>query len=142
MESKYSQTSNDPIIQSLIFFINNREITLTSKEEGLLQKIYGLLKKIISHRGFNEIFKPLKRLGRGSFAAVYLVEHKYTKQRLAAKVFSRQGQKVGFKGQEALENEIKMLKLLNHPNIISFQGIFETENLIYVVTEYLSGGTL
>jgi serine/threonine protein kinase len=35
-----------------------------------------------------------------------------------------------------------MLKTLNHPNIIKFWGIYETENLIYLVTEYLSGGTL
>lgn len=35
-----------------------------------------------------------------------------------------------------------MLKTLNHPNIIRFEGIYETENLIYLVTEYLSGGTL
>lgn len=35
-----------------------------------------------------------------------------------------------------------MLKTLNHPNIIRFWGIYETDNLIYLVTEYLSGGTL
>jgi serine/threonine protein kinase len=35
-----------------------------------------------------------------------------------------------------------MLKTLNHPNIIKFWGIYETDNLIYLVTEYLSGGTL
>lgn len=35
-----------------------------------------------------------------------------------------------------------MLKTLSHPNIIRFEGIYETDNLIYLVTEYLSGGTL
>jgi serine/threonine protein kinase len=35
-----------------------------------------------------------------------------------------------------------MLKTLKHPNIIRFWGIYETDNLIYLVTEYLSGGTL
>lgn len=35
-----------------------------------------------------------------------------------------------------------MLKTLSHPNIIKFEGIYETDNLIYLVTEYLSGGTL
>lgn len=32
--------------------------------------------------------------------------------------------------------------MLSHPNVIRFEGIYETENLIYLVTEYLSGGTL
>jgi calcium/calmodulin-dependent protein kinase I len=35
-----------------------------------------------------------------------------------------------------------MLKQLDHPNIIRFHGIYETDNLIYLITEYLSGGTL
>lgn len=35
-----------------------------------------------------------------------------------------------------------MLKQLEHPNIIRFHGIYETDNLIYLVNEYLSGGTL
>jgi serine/threonine protein kinase len=61
---------------------------------------------------------------------------------LAAKVFSREGQKIGFMGHESLQSEIHMLKTLSHPNIIRFWGIFETDNLIYLLTEYLSGGTL
>ena len=35
-----------------------------------------------------------------------------------------------------------MLRVLDHPNIIRYEGIYETDNLIYLVTEYLSGGTL
>ena len=61
---------------------------------------------------------------------------------MAAKVFSRTGHKLGYKGKESLEQEIHFLKLLEHPNIIKFDGIYETSNLIYVVTEYLSGGNL
>lgn len=43
-----------------------------------MQLLYNKLKREISHKGFNEFFKPLKRLGKGSFAAVYLVQHKYS----------------------------------------------------------------
>ena len=31
---------------------------------------------------------------------------------------------------------------MSHKNIIKFEGLYETDNLIYLVTEYLSGGTL
>lgn len=44
---------------------------------------------IISHDKFSEYFKPTKRLGRGAFATVYLIEHRVTKKQYAAKVFSR-----------------------------------------------------
>lgn len=43
-----------------------------------------------------------------------------TGEKLAAKVFSREGQKIGHMGQESLLNEIRLLKELNHPNIIRF----------------------
>lgn len=62
------------------------------------------MKLIFSHKGFNEFFKPIKRLGRGAFATVYLIESKISKKRFAAKVFSKEGQKLTFKGQEALLN--------------------------------------
>lgn len=51
--------------------------------------LYLRLVRVFSHRGFNEFYKPIKRLGRGTFATVYLVEHKYTGIRRAAKVFSK-----------------------------------------------------
>ena len=41
-----------------------------------------------------------------------------------------------------MENEIQVLRELDHPNIIAFDGLYETENLVYLITEYLDGGTL
>ena len=35
--------------------------------------VYKKLKTIHSHKGFEDYFKPLKRLGKGSFAVVYLI---------------------------------------------------------------------
>jgi hypothetical protein len=43
---------------------------------------------------------------------------------MAAKVFTREGQKLSFKGKESLEKEINYLKLLSHNNIIRFDGIY------------------
>ena len=35
-----------------------------------------------------------------------------------------------------------MLSTLNHPNIVSFNHIESDENYIYLIMEFLSGGTL
>ena len=43
---------------------------------------------------------------------------------MAAKVFTRQGHQLSFKGKESLEKEIDYLKRLDHPNIIKFDGIY------------------
>lgn len=38
--------------------------------------------------------------------------------------------------------EIRLHSCLDHPNIVKFFGVFEEGNNIYLVMEYLNGGTL
>lgn len=39
-------------------------------------------------------------------------------------------------------NEIEVLKEIDHPNIIKIIEYYESENSLYLVTEYLDGGEL
>jgi serine/threonine protein kinase len=41
-----------------------------------------------------------------------------------------------------LRTEIAVLKLVNHPNIIRLEGIYESRNNIYIVMEMLKGGMI
>lgn len=43
---------------------------------------------------------------------------------------------------QLLQNQIKILKELDHPNIIKMHDVFYTQNNCYIVTEYCEGGTL
>lgn len=38
--------------------------------------------------------------------------------------------------------QIKVHSSLDHPNIVKFHGVFEDKDYIYLVMEYLNGGTL
>lgn len=134
--------SHDGNIQQIKLTRDSCDFTVSSISLPILKKLYGSLCRELSHQGFDEYFKPLKRLGRGSFATVYLVQHLFMGNKLAAKVFPREIQKIGHLGQQALQAEISMLKLINHPNVIRYNGIYETDNMVYIVTQYLSGGTL
>ena len=44
--------------------------------------------------------------------------------------------------KELIKNEIDIMKLCNHPNIIKLLDHFENSEYIYIIMEYLSGGTL
>ena len=44
----------------------------------------------LNQRGFHELFKPLKKLGKGNFASVYEVERITDLRRFAVKAFSKQ----------------------------------------------------
>jgi hypothetical protein len=43
------------------------------EDKSKLNQIYAKLKLLLSHKGFNDYFKPIKRLGKGAFATVYLI---------------------------------------------------------------------
>jgi serine/threonine protein kinase len=45
---------------------------------------------LINQRGFHELFKPLRKLGKGNFASVYEVERLTDLRRFAVKAFSKQ----------------------------------------------------
>lgn len=48
-------------------------MAVNASSQDTMEQVYKQLKKVISHNGVNDYLKPLKRLGRGTFAAVYLM---------------------------------------------------------------------
>lgn len=40
----------------------------------------------------------------------------------------------------ALQNEIDIMKQIDHPNIVKLHNIFEDEKYLYIVMELLQGG--
>lgn len=61
---------------------------------------------------------------------------------VAVKAFPKETLMVDPKGMEALSNEINVMRLLDHRNILQLLEVFETQNSIYLCTEYLKGGQL
>lgn len=57
-------------------------------------------------------------IGKGSFARVYLVFNKETKERFAVKAFSKEYLLSQSKGKESLLNEIEIMKNIDHPNVM------------------------
>lgn len=49
-----------------------------------------LLKNYLNQKGFHEQFKPIKKIGKGNFASVYLVEKLDNHQHYAVKAFSKE----------------------------------------------------
>ncbi|CAG2255016.1 CAMK1 [Mytilus edulis] len=81
-----------------------------------------------------------KKLGTGAFSEVFLVEdrtHAGTLQ--AVKCIDRKG----LLGKEdSLENEIRVLQRLDHPNIVKLLDVFEDKSHVYLVMELVTGGEL
>lgn len=48
------------------------------------------LKLYLNQMGFHEQFKPIKKIGKGNFASVYLVERIQDGHQFAVKAFSKE----------------------------------------------------
>lgn len=81
-----------------------------------------------------------KELGRGRFSIVKECVHKYTGVHCAVKIIDKATIEAEEKG--LLRTEIAVLKLVNHPNIIHMEGLYESKQYIYIVMEMLKGGEL
>ena len=82
-----------------------------------------------------------KLLGKGSFGEVYLSTKKGRTEYFATKKIDRKtADKPSFK--KYFDNEINILKSLNHPNIVKLEEVKRSNNNYYIVMEYINGGGL
>lgn len=81
-----------------------------------------------------------KELGRGRFSVVCDCLHKKNGMHCAVKIIDKATIEPEEKG--LLRTEIAVLKLVNHPNIIRMEGLYEDKTHIYIVMEKLDGGEL
>ncbi|PHJ25266.1 ulk kinase [Cystoisospora suis] len=77
-----------------------------------------------------------ERIGRGSFAAVWKGHREQTNEIVAIKVISRQT----VHEATQLNQEVAVLKQLQHPNIVRFIDLKKSQQRYYLVLEFCSGG--
>lgn len=80
-------------------------------------------------------------LGKGAYGEVYSATEKVTGKKFAIKVYDkyRMGEAHKIK---SVSNEIRILKRLDHPNLIKLYSVHETPSKIYLVMELVKGLTL
>ena len=82
-----------------------------------------------------------KCIGKGSFGEVYYTVKEGTGEEFATKKMSKE-LVLQEKVKKYFNNEIFILKNVNHKNIIKLYDIKQTTNNFYLVTEYCNGGSL
>ena len=84
-----------------------------------------------------EYYEVLKKIGEGGFSKVYKVKEKETGEIRAMKEVNKS--KIGLKN---FKTEIRILAMLDHPNILRLFEVIEDEKSIYLIMELCTGGEL
>ncbi|GAN07689.1 pkinase-domain-containing protein [Mucor ambiguus] len=83
-----------------------------------------------------------RTIGHGSTGQVKLGIHRKTGIKVAIKIIPRKQLSASLKITQAVERELAVLQLLNHPHLINLYQILQDFNNIYFITEYVPGGEL
>lgn len=83
-------------------------------------------------------YRLLKTIGKGNFAKVKLAKHIPTGKEVAIKIIDKTQLNPG--SLQKLFREVRIMKILDHPNIVKLFQVIETERTLYLVMEYASGG--
>lgn len=123
---------------TLIFPNKERTYYLLSSEKR--EKWVSEIKKAIGYASLTDFYEVKDAIGKGKFGTVKLGIHKKTGKKVAIKVMKKK--QMTLQDIELQKREIEILKICQHPNIIRLLDVFENQDYIYIVMEYLKGGDL
>ncbi|XP_032901967.1 LIM domain kinase 1 isoform X1 [Amblyraja radiata] len=91
----------------------------------------------------HRIFRPSdlihgEVLGKGYFGRAIKVTHKETGEVMAMKELIRFDEET----QRTFLKEVKVMRCLDHPNVLRFIGVLYRDKRLNFITEYIKGGTL
>ncbi|KAI0064398.1 Pkinase-domain-containing protein [Artomyces pyxidatus] len=92
-------------------------------------------------------------VGKGASGHVKIARHRRTGQLAAIKILPLElvfNSRTSLKSRQAksdkqrlgIDREIIMMKLMNHPNIMRIYDVYEGDNELYLILEYIEGGEL
>jgi len=124
-------------------FFNNKSKTRKYYTPNLeiCKQFVKKIKEAIGYMKFTDFYDLKEVIGKGKFGVVNLGIHKKTQQQVAVKIINKDSIKT-LEDKELVRIEIGILKLCHHPNVVRLLDHLENENYIFIVMEYIEGGTL
>ena len=119
----------------LIFKKKEKEFLLENEED---YKFWlNTFKKVLHNEDINELFEIQNKIGEGRFAHVYNGVHKSSQRKVAIKILEKNN--LSYQEMDMIQNEIEILKLCQHPNILKLYDVIENHEKIHIITELIEG---
>eukprot|EP00794_Sanderia_malayensis_P018867 gene18867-20767_t len=105
------------------------------KHKNLIVKPTGKVDKNIAG-----LYDFERTLGSGHFAVVKLARHVFTGEKVAVKVIDKT--KLDEISKAHLYQEVRCMKLVQHPNVVRLYEVVDTPTKLYLILEYGDGGDM
>ena len=141
--NKEKNKIDDKYYYTFEIFFNNKSKTIKyyTTEIDIMKNFVSKIKEAIGYMKFSDYYEMKESIGKGKFGVVNLGIHKKTKTQVAIKIINKDSIKT-VEDKELVRIEIGVLKLCHHPNIVRLLDHLENKDYIYIVMEYIEGGTL
>eukprot|EP00042_Codosiga_hollandica_P055968 m.795438 g.795438 ORF g.795438 m.795438 type:complete len:1191 (+) comp59243_c0_seq1:155-3727(+) len=90
---------------------------------------------------FDEKYNLEQLLGDGNFAVVHVGRHRKSNKKCAVKIIDK-SKTINAKETTLIQNEVTIMRRLNHPNCIKLFDVYETSAHVFMVMELVTGGDL
>ncbi|CAD8058156.1 unnamed protein product [Paramecium sonneborni] len=109
---------------------------------GQLDEWINMMKKYTIQLDFGQKYQLYNKLGEGYSTIVYKAKNQVSKQEFAVKVFDKKRLLTNNYESKKFLKELKIIRQLEHSNLLCFYEVFESNNHIYLLEEYLKGEKL
>lgn len=122
-----------------LIFPNKTRIYFTENKEEYNEWIR-CIKTSTSYSNIHDLYAVKENIGHGKFGMVREGFNKLTDQSVAIKIMHKANMTMA--DLQLIQNEIEILRICQHPNIIRLYDVFENADDFYIVMEYCKGGDL
>lgn len=128
----------------------NFVIELVFQNKNIFKEFMNVARRYIIRTDMDKVYKfnletNNDRVGAGGFGDVRLIKHRKTRITYALKsVYKKKvkNKRSSANSMRYMTNEIDYLRILEHPNMLRFEELYEDEHYIHIITELLNAGTV
>ena len=123
-------------------FCRNKYTILYAESAEERRRWVEALSRVTTRQDFHSRFKYVRQLGEGGFAEVSECLEIDTQKRYAVKSFTKESLELDAHGKTLVWNEVRIMRQLDHTNLLRLRELHESTNSIYLVMDYVQGGEL
>ena len=123
---------------TLIFGKKEKEYFVDNEEDYLVWlKIF---RKLLHCENIKDLYDIQNKIGEGKYATVYKGVYKISERIVAIKVLEKEN--LSSNELNMIQNEIDILKICQHPNIVKLYDVIEDDEKMHIIMELIEGPDL